>query len=233
MDAEWSDDFHHALVTVLTGDRSGYYSDFGSIADLAKSLKSVFVYDGIYAPHRDRIQGRPVEGLPAWRFLGYAQNHDQVGNRAKGERLCHLVNEGRAKIAAALVITAPFVPMLFQGEEWAASSPFQYFTDHEAELGKLVSEGRKKEFAAFGWNPDEIPDPQDEQTFLRSKLNWNEQAQRRACRNACLVQKTHRDPQDLSRPDKRLARRTTRRIQRRRKMARHATTLSRSERKSR
>jgi len=180
MDAQWSDDFHHALVTVLTGDRSGYYSDFGSIADLAKSLKSVFVYDGIYAPHRDRIQGRPVEGIPAWRFLGYSQNHDQVGNRAKGERLCHLANSERAKIAAALVFTGPFVPILFQGEEWAASSPFQYFTDHEdKELGRLVSEGRKKEFAAFGWNPDDIPDPQDEQAFLRSKLNWNEQTQPR------------------------------------------------------
>jgi maltooligosyltrehalose trehalohydrolase len=177
MDAQWSDDFHHSLVTVLTGDCSGYYSDFGTMADLAKSLKSAFVYDGIYAPHRDRIHGRPIEGLPAWRFLGYAQNHDQVGNRAQGERLCQLVNLGRAKIAAALVFAAPFVPMLFQGEEWAASSPFQYFTDHEdAELGRLVSEGRKKEFAAFGWNPDDIPDPQDEQTFLRSKLNWEEQA---------------------------------------------------------
>lgn len=178
MDAQWSDDFHHALVTVLTGDRSGYYSDFGSIADLAKSLKSVFVYDGIYAPHRDRIQGRPVKGIPAWQFLGYAQNHDQIGNRAKGERLSHLVNQGRAKIAAALVFTAPFVPMLFQGEEWAASTPFLYFTNHEdAELGRLVSKGRKKEFAAFGWSPDEIPDPQDERTFLQSKLKWDEQPQ--------------------------------------------------------
>jgi maltooligosyltrehalose trehalohydrolase len=175
MDAQWSDDFHHSLVTVLTGDRSGYYSDFGTMADLAKSLKSAFVYDGIYAPHRDRVHGRPVEGLPAWRFLGYAQNHDQVGNRAQGERLCHLTSVGRAKIAAALVFTAPFVPMLFQGEEWAASSPFQYFTDHEdTELGRSVSEGRKREFAAFGWNPDDIPDPQDEQTFLRSKLKWEE-----------------------------------------------------------
>jgi len=176
MDAQWSDDFHHSLVTVLTGDCSGYYSDFGTIADLAKSLKSAFVYDGIYAPHRDRVHGRPVEGLPAWRFLGYSQNHDQVGNRAQGERLCHLTSIGRAKIAAALVFTAPFVPMLFQGEEWAASSPFQYFTDHEdAELGRLVSEGRKNEFAAFGWNPDDIPDPQDGKTFLRSKLKWEEQ----------------------------------------------------------
>lgn len=178
MDAQWSDDFHHALVALLTGERNGYYSDFGLIADLAKALRSVFVYDGIYAPHRDRIHGRPVEGLPAWRFLGYSQTHDQVGNRARGERLCHLVNVNRAKIAVALVLTAPFVPMLFQGEEWAASSPFQYFTNHEdAELGRLVSEGRRKEFATFGWDPDNIPDPQDEQTFLRSKLHWEEQAQ--------------------------------------------------------
>lgn len=178
MDAQWSDDFHHSLVTILTGDRSGYYSDFGTIADLAKSLKSAFVYDGIYAPHRDRIHGRPVEGLPGWRFLGYAQNHDQVGNRAKGERLSHLTNTGRVKIAAALVFTAPFVPMLFQGEEWAASTPFQYFTDHEdKKLGRLVSEGRKKEFADFGWNPNEIPDPQVEQTFQRSKLIWQEQTE--------------------------------------------------------
>lgn len=176
MDAQWSDDFHHALVTVLTGDRSGYYEDFGDIGQLAKSLQDVFVYDGRYSAHRDRIHGAPVQGLPGWRFLGFSQNHDQVGNRAKGERLCHLTSFGRAKIAAALELTAPFVPMLFQGEEWAASAPFQYFTDHEEELGRLVSEGRTKEFAAFGWDPKEIPDPQAAATFERSKLNWEERS---------------------------------------------------------
>jgi maltooligosyltrehalose trehalohydrolase len=175
LDAQWSDDFHHAIFALLAGDRSGYYADFGSMADLAKSLRSVFVYDGIYSGYRDRIHGRPVEGLPAWRFLGYSQNHDQVGNRAKGDRLCHITSMERAKIAAAIVFTAPFVPMIFQGEEWAASSPFQYFTDHEPELGRLVSEGRRREFAAFGWKPEDVPDPQDEQTFLRSKLRWEEQ----------------------------------------------------------
>jgi maltooligosyltrehalose trehalohydrolase len=175
MDAQWSDDFHHALVSVLTGDHGGYYVDFGALADLAKSLQHVFVYDGRYSTYRNRVHGRPVAELPPWRFLGYAQNHDQVGNRAKGERLIHLTNAGRAKIAAALVLTAPFVPMLFQGEEWGASSPFLYFTDHEdRELGRLVSEGRKKEFAAFGWNSDEIPDPQAEDTFERSRLKWEE-----------------------------------------------------------
>ncbi len=174
LDAQWSDDFHHALVTVLTGDRGGYYADFGTLADLAKSLREVFVYDGRYSRYRDRIHGRPVRGLPGWRFLGYAQNHDQVGNRAKGERLSQLAGLGRAKIAAAVVLTAPFVPMLFQGEEWAASSPFQFFTDHDEELGKRISEGRRKEFAAFGWNPAEIPDPQSAETFRRSGLNWAE-----------------------------------------------------------
>jgi maltooligosyltrehalose trehalohydrolase len=177
LDAQWSDDFHHALVTALTGDRSGYYADFGSLADLAKSLRDVYVYDGRYSPYRDRIHGRPVVNLPASRFLGYSQDHDQVGNRAKGERLAHIVSMGRTKIAAALTLTAPFVPMLFQGEEWAASAPFQFFTNHNEELGRLVSEGRKKEFAAFGWNPSDIPDPQDPATFERSRLNWDERSQ--------------------------------------------------------
>ena len=177
LDAQWSDDFHHSLVTALTGDRSGYYTDFGSLADLAKSLRDVYVYDGRYSTYRDRIHGRPVVNLPASRFLGYSQDHDQVGNRAKGERLAQIVSLDRAKIAAALTLTAPFVPMLFQGEEWAASAPFQYFTNHEPELGRLVSEGRKKEFAAFGWNPTDIPDPQDPGTFQRSKLNWDERSQ--------------------------------------------------------
>ncbi|MGA8528145.1 MAG: DUF3459 domain-containing protein, partial [Acidobacteriaceae bacterium] len=177
MDAQWSDDFHHALVTVLTGERTGYYADFGEIGQLAKSLRDAFVYDGQYSRHRDRIHGAPVRGLPGWRFLGFSQNHDQVGNRVKGERLSDLVSLGRVKIAAALELTAPFVPMIFQGEEWAASAPFQYFTDHEKELGKLVSEGRKKEFAAFGWDPAEVPDPQALATFERSKLNWEERSQ--------------------------------------------------------
>jgi maltooligosyltrehalose trehalohydrolase len=175
IDAQWSDDFHHALHSVLTGERKGYYEDFGSLSQLAKALKSVFVYDGIYSKHRGKIHGRPATGLSAWHFLGYSQNHDQVGNRAQGERLCQLLNSGRQKIAAALVLTSPFVPMLFQGEEFCASSPFQYFSQHEdEELGRKVSEGRKSEFEAFGWNPDEVPDPQDQATFQRSKLRWSE-----------------------------------------------------------
>ena len=174
MDAQWSDDFHHALVTALSGDRSGYYADFGSLEQIAKALHDVFVYDGRYSPYRNRIHGKPVRGLPGWRFLGFAQNHDQVGNRAKGDRFSHIVSLGRAKIAAALVMTAPFVPMIFQGEEWAASSPFLFFTNHDPELGKLVSEGRRKEFARFGWGPNEIPDPQAMESYERSKLKWEE-----------------------------------------------------------
>jgi maltooligosyltrehalose trehalohydrolase len=174
MDAQWSDDFHHALVTVLTGERGGYYRDFGRLGDLAKALREAFVYDGRYSAYRDRVHGRPVRGLPGWRFLGYSQNHDQVGNRAKGERLEHLAGLKRAKIAAAMELTAPFVPMIFQGEEWAETAPFQFFTDHDAELGRLVSEGRKQEFAAFGWDPAEVPDPQARATWERSKLNWGE-----------------------------------------------------------
>jgi maltooligosyltrehalose trehalohydrolase len=179
IDAQWSDDFHHALHTVLTGERAGYYADFGSLTDLAKALTNVFVYDGRYSCFRRRMHGRPVQGLSAHRFLGYLQNHDQVGNRAKGERSSALMSPARLKIAAALVLCSPFVPMIFQGEEFAASTPFQYFTDHQdPDVARAVSQGRRNEFAAFGWNPADIPDPQDPATFLRSKLDWNESQSR-------------------------------------------------------
>ena len=175
LDAQWSDDFHHALFSVISGERAGYYADFGSLAQLAKSLRCVFVYDGNYSEYRQRNHGRQVVGLSGHRFVGFVQNHDQVGNRAQGERVSHEAGEGRAKIAAALVLTAPFVPMLFQGEEFGASAPFLYFTDYDdPELGRMISEGRKREFVSFGWAPEQIPDPQDEQTFNQSKLNWAE-----------------------------------------------------------
>ena len=178
IDAQWSDDFHHALHCWLTGERSGYYADFGSLAHLAKALRNAYVYDGCYSQYRGRRHGRPPIGVCGHRFLGYSQTHDQVGNRAKGERNSMLMNPNRLKIAAALVMTAPFVPMLFQGEEWGASTPFLYFSGHpEPELGHAVSEGRKREFSSFGWNPDEIPDPQAPDTFIRSKLDWRELAQ--------------------------------------------------------
>lgn len=174
INAQWSDDFHHALHTVLTGETNGYYEDFGTLAQLAKALKHAFVYNGTHSRHRGRVHGRSADHLSGHHFLGYSQTHDQIGNRAQGDRLCHLVSTGRAKIAAALVLTSPFIPMLFQGEEFAASSPFQYFTHHEPDLGQKVSEGRRNEFKAFGWSPAEVPDPQNPETFLRSKLRWEE-----------------------------------------------------------
>jgi maltooligosyltrehalose trehalohydrolase len=175
LEAQWSDDFHHALWTVLTGESRGYYQDFGTMQQLAAAIEEAFVYRGQYAAYRRRHHGRPVHDLPGYRFLGYIQNHDQVGNRAIGDRLSELVSPGKVKIAAALVLTAPFIPMLFEGEEFGASTPFLYFTDHhDAELGKAVSEGRKHEFESFGWAPSDIPDPQSQSTFEQSKLRWEE-----------------------------------------------------------
>jgi maltooligosyltrehalose trehalohydrolase len=176
MDAQWNDDFHHALFTVLVNENlGGYYCDFNSLEYLAKTLKETFVYDGMYSQYRNRHHGRPVGNLSQHRFIGFIQNHDQVGNRAVGDRLCEVVGVDRSKIAAALVLLGPFTPLLFMGEEWGASTPFQYFADHEdKELARLVSEGRKREFAAFGWDPAIIPDPEKRETFERSKLNWDE-----------------------------------------------------------
>ncbi|HXI96781.1 MAG TPA: malto-oligosyltrehalose trehalohydrolase [Candidatus Acidoferrum sp.] len=173
--AAWSDDWHHAMHATLTGERTGYYEDFGSMEILAKALRQAWAYDGEWSPHRQRIRGGSTAGLPPEAFVIAIQNHDQVGNRAAGERLAVLVDEGALKAAAALLLTAPFTSMLFQGEEWAASSPFLYFTDHgDPDLGKSVSEGRRREFARFGWDPNSVPDPQDLRTFARSKLLWGE-----------------------------------------------------------
>ncbi len=176
MDAQWSDDFHHALFTLLWNEPGrGYYDDFGSMDDLVKSIRHGFVYDGRYSRYRHHTHGRPVHDLSAHHFLGYIQNHDQVGNRAAGERLEHLVGMDAAKVALGLTLTAPFIPMLWMGEEFAATTPFLYFADHEEEeMRKLVSEGRKRDFAAFGWDEDEVPDPEAPETMERSKLDWSE-----------------------------------------------------------
>ena len=175
IDAQWSDDLHHCLHALLTGEVTGYYEDFGKFSHLATALKEAFVYNGGYSQHRGRRHGKRALGVSGHRFLAYSQNHDQIGNRAAGERLSQMISPGLQKIAAALVLTSPFVPMLFMGEEFSASTPFQYFTQHEdEELGQKVSEGRKSEFAAFGWSPDDVPDPQDPETFEHSKLNWDE-----------------------------------------------------------
>jgi maltooligosyltrehalose trehalohydrolase len=175
LDAAWADEWHHALHAVLTGERSGYYADFGSFSLLAKALRQAWAYDGTWSTERGRTHGRSPRGLPGAAFVVAAQNHDQVGNRAGGDRLGALVSPGRLRIAAALLLTSPFVPLLFQGEEWGASTPFLYFTDHDdPELGRAVSEGRRQEFAHFGWDPAAVPDPQDPATFARSVLRWDE-----------------------------------------------------------
>jgi maltooligosyltrehalose trehalohydrolase len=175
LDAQWNEDFHHALHAVLTGERDGYYEDFGAVADLAAALTRGLVYDGRYSVYRRRSHGRPASDLRGRRFVGCLQNHDQVGNRAMGERSAQLLSAGLLRVGAALVLTAPFVPLLFQGEEWGADTLFLYFTDHEdPDLAEAVREGRRREFAAFGWDPEGIPDPQAPATFERSRLDWDQ-----------------------------------------------------------
>jgi malto-oligosyltrehalose trehalohydrolase len=173
LDGQWSDDFHHAVHTAVTGERQGYYADFGSMAALAKTYTQVFFHNGVWSSFRGRHHGRPVDvhRVPADQFLGYIQDHDQIGNRATGDR----ITAGRLRLAAGLVLTSPFTPMLFMGEEWAADTPWQYFTDHvDPALAKAVATGRKQEFATHGWDAADVPDPQDEATFDRSKLDWSQ-----------------------------------------------------------
>ena len=173
--AQWNDDFHHALHAAVTQETQGYYRDFGTMEDLAAVFRRPYLFTGKFSPFRLRSHGRRIDDVEASSFLAYSQNHDQVGNRATGERLHHLMPLDQAKVAAALAILSPYVPMLFQGEEWAAKSPFQYFVDfsEDPDLARAVSEGRRKEFGDFLAN-GEVPDPQAEETFLRSKLNWDE-----------------------------------------------------------
>ncbi len=180
MDSQWSDDFHHSLFTVLYSPKqgeTGYYADFGSLNDLHKALKHAYVYDGQYSGYRKRRHGRSADGLSAHHFIHFDQNHDQIGNRGYGERLEHLIGLHASKVAIGLVLTAPYIPMLFMGEEWATTSPFLYFADHEdEEMRKSVAEGRRREFAAFGFD-GEVPNPEDQKTYEASKLNWEEQTE--------------------------------------------------------
>ncbi len=171
LDAQWSDDFHHALHALLTGERAGYYQDFGRLGDLEKALAEGFVLSGGYSAFRRRRHGAPSGDLPAVRFVVCAQNHDQVGNRALGERLSRLVSLEALKLAAGAVLLSPFVPLLFMGEEYGETAPFLYFTSHtDPQLAEAVRRGRREEFAAFAWG-EEVPDPQDEATFRRSRLD--------------------------------------------------------------
>jgi maltooligosyltrehalose trehalohydrolase len=181
LDAQWSDDFHHAVHVALTGETEGYYADFAPLSALAKVCERGFFHDGTWSSFRDRPHGRPVDvaTMPTWRLVVCSQNHDQVGNRARGDRLSdpspgHLDTD-QLVCAALLTLAGPFTPMLFQGEEWAASTPFQFFTSHpEPDLGRATAEGRLAEFERMGWDPASVPDPQDPDTFRRSKLDWDE-----------------------------------------------------------
>ena len=172
--SQWSDDYHHALHVALTGETSGYYADFASLAALAKVSTRGFFHDGSFSSFRGRDHGFPIDPVtPTWRLVTFSQDHDQIGNRAAGDRLTASLDFGQLSIAAVLTVCTPFTPMLFMGEEFGATTPWQFFTSHpEPELGKATAEGRIAEFAAMGWDPSTVPDPQDPQTFERSKLDW-------------------------------------------------------------
>ncbi|MFF8640827.1 malto-oligosyltrehalose trehalohydrolase [Streptomyces sp. NPDC015345] len=179
--AQWNDDFHHALHTALTGESQGYYADFARapLAALGKTMTRGFFHDGTYSSFRGRRHGRPVDRArtPAHRFLGYAQTHDQIGNRAQGDRLSAALTPGLLACAATLTLMGPFTPMLFMGEEWGATTPWQFFTDHtDPELAEAVRRGRRREFAEHGWAEEDIPDPQDPATRERSCLDWSQPA---------------------------------------------------------
>ena len=171
LDAQWSDDFHHSVHRLLTGEDRGYYADFGGIGPLAATLRDGWYYQGQYSHYRQRHHGNSPRGIAASQVVVCNQNHDQVGNRAAGERLSSLVNFESLKLAAGITLLSPFVPLLFMGEEYGETAPFQYFTSHgDPELVEAVRRGRREEFAAFGWEAEKaVPDPQDESTFLRSK----------------------------------------------------------------
>ena len=176
MTAQWDDDIHHAIHSAVSGERQGYYSDFGSLETLAQTLKHGYFHAGTYSSFRHRRHGRPLDTtvIPATRLLAYTLTHDQVGNRAVGDRPSQNLSFGQLAVKAALALGSPYTGMLFMGEEWGSSSPFQFFSSHsEPELARATAEGRRREFAEHGW-AGEIPDPQDPATFERSKLNWAE-----------------------------------------------------------
>ena len=172
-DSVWNDDFHHSLHVLLTGERDAYYQDFCGVGDLAGAYREGFVYSGQYSKYRRKRYGISSKRIPARRFVVCSQNHDQVGNRSVGDRASQSLSFEQLKLAAGTVLLSPYIPLLFMGEEYAETAPFQYFVSHgDPALINAVREGRKKEFAEFGWVGD-IPDPQSEATFLGCKLNWN------------------------------------------------------------
>lgn len=174
--AQWSDDHHHAIHAAVSGESSGYYADFAVMDALQKTTAHGFFHDGTYSSFRGREHGHPIHiDVPTWRLVTFAQNHDQIGNRAAGDRLSATLDADMLAVTAVLNLTSPFTPMLFMGEEWGASTPWQFFTSHpEPELGRATAEGRLAEFVQMGWDESVVPDPQDPATFTRSRLNWSE-----------------------------------------------------------
>jgi maltooligosyltrehalose trehalohydrolase len=173
IDSQWSDDFHHAIHAVLTNENSGYYQDFGLLEHIAKVMKEGFVYSGEYSPYRKRCHGSSSKDILAEKFVVCLQNHDQIGNRFKAERLTNLVSFEALKLAAGALIFSPYIPLLFMGEEYGEEAPFTYFMSfHDEKLIEAVRQGRRQEFSSFGWK-EEPPDPWSQETFLRAKLNWN------------------------------------------------------------
>lgn len=191
LQAQWCDDLHHALHVTLTGETSGYYGDFAAAGALERTLERAFFHAGTWSSFRERTHGRPVDTrtLPGHRFLIYLQNHDQIGNRATGDRLSASVSPGRLACGAAIVFCSPYTPMVFMGEEWAASTPWQFFASFpDPELAEAVRAGRRREFARHGWGEAEVPDPVDPATVERSRLDWSE-----------LAEEGHREMLDLYR----------------------------------
>ncbi|QUQ66686.1 maltooligosyltrehalose trehalohydrolase [Kutzneria sp. CA-103260] len=177
LQAQWSDDLHHCLHATLSGERQGYYADFGSLQALAATLTGVFWHAGTWSSFRGRHHGRKVDTLttPGHRFLAYLQDHDQIGNRATGDRLSDTASPGLLACGAAIVLCSPYTPMIFMGEEWAASTPWQFFASFpDPKLADAVRTGRRREFAEHGWDAQDVPDPVDPATFDRSKLRWEE-----------------------------------------------------------
>ncbi|MFI1356629.1 malto-oligosyltrehalose trehalohydrolase [Streptomyces sp. NPDC020898] len=207
--AQWSDDFHHALHAALTGESQGYYEDFARapLPALAKTLTGGYFHDGTYSSFRGRLHGRPLDRVrvAAHRLVGFTQTHDQIGNRAQGDRLSASLSPGLLACAAALMLTGPFTPMLFMGEEWAAGTPWQFFTDHtDPDLAEAVRQGRRREFTAHGWAEEDVPDPQDPATRDRSCLDWSEPGREPHARVLSwyreLIALRHAQP-DLTDPD--------------------------------
>ncbi|GAA2819425.1 malto-oligosyltrehalose trehalohydrolase [Crossiella cryophila] len=175
--AQWDDDIHHCLHTTLTGERQGYYADFGSLESLARTLREAFFHNGTWSSFRGRTHGRPIDPhrQSGHRFLAYLQNHDQIGNRATGDRLSATLSPGLLACGAALVLTGPYTPMLFMGEEWGARTPWQFFaTFPDPKLAEAVRTGRRREFADHGWTEEEVPDPMSPQTLAQSTVDWSE-----------------------------------------------------------